>query len=179
MAAASRGFESSSYFNPSLSNAASSVSRGNSASSLSRIPLYEDDALGHSPLRDEETPASPNSQWASDSTSALAHQREQVGSASTIRASSAVSTVPHTAYTNPLSPWGRGSPRHMRCKRGSRFYAPPRRSDVVILTKPQSGYNGLLDVARQTYKECTEDVHRYVTDLNNDNALYVELRKGA
>ncbi|CRJ87808.1 hypothetical protein BN1723_001466 [Verticillium longisporum] len=118
MAAASRGFESSSYFNPSLSNAASSVSRGNSASSLSRIPLYEDDALGHSPLRDEETPASPNSQWASDSTSALAHQREQVGSASTIRASSAVSTVPHTAYTSRRSqtPFLRGDEgRHVIC----------------------------------------------------------------
>ncbi|KAM0326295.1 hypothetical protein ACHAQA_006893 [Verticillium albo-atrum] len=30
----------------------------------------------------------------------------------------------------------------------------------------RSGYCGLLDVARQTYKECTEDVHQYVADLN-------------
>ncbi|KAH6707329.1 DNA mismatch repair protein MutS [Verticillium dahliae] len=118
MAAASRGFESSSYFDPSLSNEASNVSRGNSASSFSRIPLYEDDALGHSPLRDEETPASPNSQWTSNSTSALAHQPEQVGSASTIRASSTVSTVPHTAYTSRRSqtPFLRGDEgRHVIC----------------------------------------------------------------
>ncbi|RNJ52734.1 MutS protein msh4 [Verticillium nonalfalfae] len=118
MAAASRGFESSSYFNPSPTNAASSESRGNSASSFSRMPLYEDDALGHSPLCGEETPASPDSQWTSNSTPALTHQREQVGSASTIRASSTVSTVPHTAYTSRRSqtPFLRGDEgRHVIC----------------------------------------------------------------
>jgi DNA mismatch repair protein MSH4 len=30
----------------------------------------------------------------------------------------------------------------------------------------QSGVSGLLDVARQTFKEATEDVHQHVTDIN-------------
>lgn len=30
----------------------------------------------------------------------------------------------------------------------------------------QSGVSGLLDVARQTFKETTEDVHRHVTEIN-------------
>jgi DNA mismatch repair protein MSH4 len=31
----------------------------------------------------------------------------------------------------------------------------------------QSGVSGLLDVARQTFKEATEDVHQHVTDINS------------
>jgi DNA mismatch repair protein MSH4 len=30
----------------------------------------------------------------------------------------------------------------------------------------QSGVNGLLDVARQIYKEATEDVHQHIADIN-------------
>ncbi len=32
----------------------------------------------------------------------------------------------------------------------------------------QSGVSGLLDVARQTFKEATEDVHQHVTDINRE-----------
>ncbi len=35
-----------------------------------------------------------------------------------------------------------------------------------ILTDKQSGVSGLLDVARQTFKEATQDVHQHVTDVN-------------
>lgn len=34
------------------------------------------------------------------------------------------------------------------------------------LNYSKSGVHGLLDVARQTYKEATEDVHQHVEDLN-------------
>ena len=34
------------------------------------------------------------------------------------------------------------------------------------LTRIQSGVSGLLDVARQTFKEATEDVHQHITDIN-------------
>jgi len=30
----------------------------------------------------------------------------------------------------------------------------------------QSGVCGLLDVARQTFKEATEDVHQHITEIN-------------
>lgn len=32
----------------------------------------------------------------------------------------------------------------------------------------QSGVSGLLDVARQTFKEATEDVHQHVADINRE-----------
>lgn len=35
---------------------------------------------------------------------------------------------------------------------------------MLIVSK--SGVSGLLDVARQTFKEATEDVHQHVTDIN-------------
>ncbi|KAI2640346.1 DNA mismatch repair protein-like protein MutS [Hypomontagnella submonticulosa] len=40
----------------------------------------------------------------------------------------------------------------------------------------KSGVHGLLDVARQTYKEATEDVHQHVEDLNRDHDIAPELR---
>ncbi|KAM0277828.1 hypothetical protein ACHAQH_005532 [Verticillium albo-atrum] len=60
-------------------------------------------------------------------------------------------------------------------------------ADVTLMKSPlemrnarmfavKSGYNGLLDVARQTYKECTEDVHRYVADLNKTLELDAKLK---
>lgn len=39
----------------------------------------------------------------------------------------------------------------------------PRRKNVYIF---QAGVSGLLDVARQTFKEATADVHQHVTELN-------------
>jgi DNA mismatch repair protein MSH4 len=44
------------------------------------------------------------------------------------------------------------------------------------LTHPQSGVNGLLDVARQTYKEATEDVHTLVEEIITEHDLQFELR---
>lgn len=38
------------------------------------------------------------------------------------------------------------------------------RHSLIVL---QSGVNGLLDVARQTYKEGTDDVHQHVDDINS------------
>ncbi|KAL7629513.1 MutS protein msh4 [Parahypoxylon ruwenzoriense] len=40
----------------------------------------------------------------------------------------------------------------------------------------KSGVHGLLDVARQTYKEATEDVHQHVGDVNRDHEIAAELR---
>ncbi|OTB06751.1 hypothetical protein M426DRAFT_20846 [Hypoxylon sp. CI-4A] len=40
----------------------------------------------------------------------------------------------------------------------------------------KSGVHGLLDVARQTYKEATEDVHHHVENINSDHQLTAELR---
>lgn len=37
----------------------------------------------------------------------------------------------------------------------------------LLLISQQSGVNGLLDVARQTYKEGTDDVHQHVDDINS------------
>lgn len=40
----------------------------------------------------------------------------------------------------------------------------------------QSGVSGLLDVARQTFKEATEDVHQHVSSINGTSrAIYVNL----
>lgn len=39
-------------------------------------------------------------------------------------------------------------------------------NDSKALTIFQSGVSGLLDVARQTFKEATEDVHQHVSELN-------------
>ncbi|KAI1415853.1 DNA mismatch repair protein-like protein MutS [Hypoxylon sp. FL1857] len=39
-----------------------------------------------------------------------------------------------------------------------------------------SGVHGLLDVARQTYKEATEDVHQHIADVNRDHDIGAELR---
>lgn len=36
-----------------------------------------------------------------------------------------------------------------------------------ITNKLQSGVSGLLDVARQTFKEVTEDIHQHVADVNS------------
>jgi DNA mismatch repair protein MSH4 len=41
---------------------------------------------------------------------------------------------------------------------------------LIIL---QSGVSGLLDVARQTFKEATEDVHQHVTDINREFKLQI------
>ena len=41
---------------------------------------------------------------------------------------------------------------------------------VEVLTGMQSGVSGLLDVARQTFKEATQDVHQHVTDINRTKA---------
>jgi hypothetical protein len=38
-------------------------------------------------------------------------------------------------------------------------------ASVVIADVEQSGVNGLLDVARQTYKEAMEDAYQHVTRL--------------
>ncbi|KAI2606660.1 DNA mismatch repair protein-like protein MutS [Hypoxylon sp. NC1633] len=40
----------------------------------------------------------------------------------------------------------------------------------------KSGVHGLLDVARQTYKEATEDVHSHVEDINRDHDITADLR---
>ncbi|XXG94172.1 MutS protein msh4 [Hypoxylon texense] len=40
----------------------------------------------------------------------------------------------------------------------------------------KSGVHGLLDVARQTYKEATEDVHRHLEDLSRDHDITPELK---
>ncbi|KAF8543611.1 DNA mismatch repair protein Msh4 [Trichophaea hybrida] len=40
----------------------------------------------------------------------------------------------------------------------------------------KSGVNGLLDVARQTYKEATEDVHTLVEGISKEHDLQLELR---
>jgi hypothetical protein len=37
---------------------------------------------------------------------------------------------------------------------------------IFLLMMKQSGVSGLLDVARQTFKEATEDVHQHVTNIN-------------
>ncbi|CAD6504546.1 BgTH12-00055 [Blumeria graminis f. sp. triticale] len=38
------------------------------------------------------------------------------------------------------------------------------------------GVSGLLDVARQTFKEATEDVHQYIKDLNQNHKMNAETR---
>ena len=40
----------------------------------------------------------------------------------------------------------------------------------------QSGVFGLLDVARQTFKEATEDVHQHVTEINRKPYLRKDSR---
>ncbi|KAK7989125.1 heterokaryon incompatibility protein-domain-containing protein [Apiospora arundinis] len=40
----------------------------------------------------------------------------------------------------------------------------------------KSGVNGLLDVARQTYKEGTDDVHQHVDDINKELEISLEIR---
>ncbi|KAI1382005.1 DNA mismatch repair protein-like protein MutS [Hypoxylon crocopeplum] len=40
----------------------------------------------------------------------------------------------------------------------------------------KSGVYGLLDVARQTYKEATEDVHQHVEDINRDRDIGADYR---
>ncbi|CAJ2501252.1 Uu.00g041050.m01.CDS01 [Anthostomella pinea] len=40
----------------------------------------------------------------------------------------------------------------------------------------KSGVHGLLDVARQTYKEATEDVHQHVEDINKDHDIDSDLK---
>ncbi|KAI1480263.1 muts domain V-domain-containing protein [Daldinia eschscholtzii] len=40
----------------------------------------------------------------------------------------------------------------------------------------KSGVHGLLDVARQTYREATEDVHRHVESVNGEHDLAAELK---
>ncbi|KFZ05277.1 hypothetical protein V501_08504 [Pseudogymnoascus sp. VKM F-4519 (FW-2642)] len=39
-----------------------------------------------------------------------------------------------------------------------------------------SGVNGLLDVARQTFKEATQDVHKHVSDINDQYEMQMETR---
>ena len=47
----------------------------------------------------------------------------------------------------------------------------------ILLTSLQSGVSGLLDVARQTFKEATEDVHQHVTDINRElNLIFSQYR---
>lgn len=59
--------------------------------------------------------------------------------------------------------------------------------DVTYVTKPldlrnqrvyavKSGVNGLLDVARTTYKEATEDLHKHVEELNSELGLAADLK---
>lgn len=40
----------------------------------------------------------------------------------------------------------------------------------------KSGVNGLLDVARQTFKEATEDVHQHVSEINKQYGVQTETR---
>lgn len=40
----------------------------------------------------------------------------------------------------------------------------------------KSGVNGLLDVARQTFKEATEDAYRHVEELGNAHELHLQLK---
>ncbi|KAK8138544.1 hypothetical protein PG984_001924 [Apiospora sp. TS-2023a] len=40
----------------------------------------------------------------------------------------------------------------------------------------KSGVNGLLDVARQTYKEGTDDVHQHVEDINKEFEISLEIK---
>ncbi|RFU31342.1 hypothetical protein B7463_g4991, partial [Scytalidium lignicola] len=40
----------------------------------------------------------------------------------------------------------------------------------------KSGVNGLLDVARQTFKEATEDVHQHITDINQKYNMLAETK---
>ncbi|KAI0841909.1 DNA mismatch repair protein-like protein MutS [Hypoxylon sp. FL0890] len=40
----------------------------------------------------------------------------------------------------------------------------------------KSGVHGLLDVARQTYKEATEDVNQHIEDINKDHDVGAEIR---
>ncbi|KAG9238562.1 DNA mismatch repair protein-like protein MutS [Amylocarpus encephaloides] len=40
----------------------------------------------------------------------------------------------------------------------------------------KAGVNGFLDVARQTFKEATEDVHRHVTEINQEYEMLAETR---
>lgn len=40
----------------------------------------------------------------------------------------------------------------------------------------KSGVSGLLDVARQTFKEVTEDIHQHVADVNNQYEIHAEMR---
>ncbi|ELR02134.1 hypothetical protein GMDG_05293 [Pseudogymnoascus destructans 20631-21] len=40
----------------------------------------------------------------------------------------------------------------------------------------KSGVNGLLDVARQTFKEATQDVHQHVSDINDQYEMQMETR---
>ncbi|KAF2405477.1 hypothetical protein EJ06DRAFT_502734 [Trichodelitschia bisporula] len=40
----------------------------------------------------------------------------------------------------------------------------------------KSGVNGLLDVARQTYKESSEDAYRHLEDLSNQHSLPLDLK---
>lgn len=35
----------------------------------------------------------------------------------------------------------------------------------------KSGINGMLDVARQTYKELTEEIHQHVDELNGNASI--------
>ena len=46
----------------------------------------------------------------------------------------------------------------------------------LVSNDSQSGVNGLLDVARQTYKEATEDVHTLVEELSKEHDFQFELR---
>ncbi|KAG6354285.1 hypothetical protein INS49_004890 [Diaporthe citri] len=59
--------------------------------------------------------------------------------------------------------------------------------DVTYVTKPldlrnqrvyavKSGVHGLLDVARTTYKEATEDLHKHVEELNSELGLAADLK---
>jgi hypothetical protein len=43
---------------------------------------------------------------------------------------------------------------------------------IFLLIVKQSGVSGLLDVARQTFKEATEDVHQHVTNINRKPIFY-------
>lgn len=36
-----------------------------------------------------------------------------------------------------------------------------------VLTNFQSGVHGLLDVARQTYKEANDDVYKHIEEINS------------
>jgi DNA mismatch repair protein MSH4 len=55
--------------------------------------------------------------------------------------------------------------------RNQRIYAVKVIMPAHIVTylpdKIQSGVSGLLDVARQTFKEATEDVHQHVANINS------------